>query len=295
MDQLERPLRSLKNNKSRDYYGHVYELFKKGGTDLKKSLLRFCNIMKSNQNYPEKLTFSDITSLYKNKGPKDELNNERGIFGGVKVSSIVEKLILNDTYKTIEESMSQSNIGGLKGRNMKDHIFVINAVISEAKRNPSKNIDVQIVGIEKCFDKLNYEETANDLFKAGIDDDMFVLVTNANKVNNFAVKIPGNITTERKKLLQIEMQGRVLTPLKCSIQIDTIGKEAIESGDDILKTYKNTVPIPPLGMVDDVLAISECGIKSIKINSILQNKVNCKRLRLGPPKCFHTPIEKKSD
>ena len=63
--------------------------------------------------------------------------------------------------------------------------------------------------------------------------------------------------TDRVELSEIEMQGTVPAPLKCSIQIDTLGKECLQSGEGLYK-YKECVNIPPLAMIDDILAVSEC-------------------------------------
>ena len=67
------------------------------------------------------------------------------------------------------------------------------------------------------------------------------------------------------------MQGTVITSIKCSIQIDTLGKECLSTGEGIFK-YKNCLPVQPLGMVDDVLGIAKCGTDSIKLNSIIESK-----------------------
>ena len=80
----------------------------------------------------------------------------------------------------IDESMSCSNIGGRKNRNIRDHLFVINGILNDAKKNKQSNIDIQIYDVKKCFDKLWYEETANDLFDAGVNDDKFVTIANSN-------------------------------------------------------------------------------------------------------------------
>ena len=39
--------------------------------------------------------------------------------------------------------------------------------------------------------------------------------------------------TERKNLHNIEMQGTVITSIKCSIQIDTLGKECLSTGEGV--------------------------------------------------------------
>ena len=70
LEQLEKVLKSTKNNAARN---------------LKLSLLKLCNLTKLKQEYPEILQLSNITSIYKSKGRKDDLNSDRGIFNVVKI------------------------------------------------------------------------------------------------------------------------------------------------------------------------------------------------------------------
>ena len=66
-----------------------------------------------------------------------------------------------------------------------------------------------------------YAETSNDLFKAGVQDDKFILVTNSNKECKVTVKTPWGGLTDRITLKEIEMQGTVLSNIKCSVQVDS--------------------------------------------------------------------------
>ena len=63
-DDLENALKSFKNNKARDEHGHIYELFKFGGKDLKSSVLKFFNLVRKQQIYPDILQLSNISSFY---------------------------------------------------------------------------------------------------------------------------------------------------------------------------------------------------------------------------------------
>ena len=109
-----------------------------------------------------------------------------------------------------------------------------------------------------------------------------------------AVRTPWGTVTDRVELNEIEMQGTVPAPLKCSIQIDTLGKECIEEGECLYK-YKECVDFPPLAMIDDILAVSECSVESVKLNALIQSKVTHKNLELGPDKCFKMHVGKQSD
>ena len=63
MEDLEKVLKSLKNNKARDAHGHIYELFKCGGQDLKYSLLQLFNLMKRKQIYPDNFLPSNLKEV----------------------------------------------------------------------------------------------------------------------------------------------------------------------------------------------------------------------------------------
>ena len=116
-------LSSLKNGKCRDPLGMVNEVFKPplAGTDLVKSLCEMMNIIKDKCHLPEFLRYKNITAIYKNKGSKTDLNNDRGIFTCTVINSILQKLIYKDNYDTIDENMSDSNVGARKRKNIRNH------------------------------------------------------------------------------------------------------------------------------------------------------------------------------
>ena len=168
-EELLKVLKNLKNNKSADFFGLIYELFKPGviGTDLLTSLLMFCNKVKNELLIPDMLTVTSITSIYKNKGPKNDLDSDRGIFGACKVRSILDKLIYQDEYEKLDDNLSDSNAGGRKERNIRDNLFVIYAVINEAIKN-KKAVEIQFYDLSNCFDSMWAVETMNDIYDAGL-------------------------------------------------------------------------------------------------------------------------------
>ena len=52
-------------------------------------------------------------------------------------------LFYTDTYKIVESNLSPSNVGGRKGRNIRDQLFVIYGVINEVKNGDAEGIDIQ--------------------------------------------------------------------------------------------------------------------------------------------------------
>ena len=208
----------------------------------------------------------------------------------VKIRSILDKLVYNDKYPIIDKNMSSSNIGGRRNRNIRDHLFVINSILHDIKLNKHECVDIEIFDVKKCFDKMWSSETANDIFEAG------VLIANSNKSCLISVKTPWGSFTPRVELENIEMQGGVLTPLKCSVQMDTLGAECVNSIDHskILYKYKGFVNIPPMEFIDDILTITKCSVDSIKMNSLVQSKIECKKLELSDTKCFKMHLGKEN-
>ena len=286
LEDLEEVLKSLKNEKCRDPHGLVNEIFKPNvaGQDLKKSMLKLFNKIKEQQRIPEFFKLANITAIYKGKGDMNDLINERGIFIVTIYRSILMKLINRDTSDVIETNMSDSQIGSRKNKNVRNHIWTVNAVITDVLSKKSKaSIDVQVVDVKQCFDGLWTEECLNDMFRAGVQDDNLVIMHEASKVTNVAVKTPVGLTS-RKSINNKILQGDVLGPRLCSVQIDSFGKECIED-HKYLYMYKGLVAVPPLAMVDDLICISECGPQTVQLNSYINYKASSKKLQFGTEKC----------
>ena len=85
------------------------------------------------------------------------------------------------------------------------------------------------------------------------------------------------------------MQGTKITPIKAAIQIDSVGKECLETNKN-LYTYKKLLNIPPLALIDDVAAVSECGQKSVELNCFINSKIEMKKLWFGEQKCHQIHV-----
>ena len=132
MEQLENVLKSLKKGKARDPLNLVNEIFRPevAGSDLKQALLKIANKVNQEQTFPELLKYTDITSVYKGKGVKSDMDNQRGLFSMVSIRAIIDKLIYQDEYENIDKNLTDCNVGARKDRNIRDNLFVVNSVIN---------------------------------------------------------------------------------------------------------------------------------------------------------------------
>ena len=189
--------------------------------------------------------------------------------------------------------MSFSNVGGRKHINIRDHMFVVNAAVNNVINGDGKSFDIQRFDVLKCFDEIWYEETLNDMWDVQIQDDRFALISKLDDNCKIVVKTPCGVT-DMFELSRLVLQGSVFGPVKCSVQMDTIGKESLRTGYGIYK-YKNTVDIPSLAMIDDVIGMSSCGDDSIELNAMINAKIEIKKLRLSEDKCYKIHICKKTE
>ena len=196
MDDLGTVLKDLKTNKSRDALGYLNELFKPKakGSDLKLALLKLINRIKLKLEYPKCLELCNITSIFKRKGNISDFRQYRGILRVLVFRSILERLIYNDKYYTIDDNLTDANVGARKHRNIRDNLFVVNAILNSVKKGSAEAIDLFTYDVDKCFDALWTHECINDLFESGLKNYQLTLLFNMNQSAQVAVKTEQGMT-----------------------------------------------------------------------------------------------------
>ena len=145
-------MKSLKKNKSRDPLRLVNEIFmiENAGEDLVRSLTLMMNRVKITQIIPALFRMRDVIPIYKNKGSRLDLDNDRGVFTGTVLNSIFQKFIYNHIYDTVDQNLTDNNVGA------RNHSFIVNSVIhfENANKAKSQGINLLIGDFSKCFDAM---------------------------------------------------------------------------------------------------------------------------------------------
>ena len=136
------------------------------------------------------------------------------------------KLVYERTYEQVSSTMTDAQIGARKKKSVRNHIFVLNSIISDVMSSKKKPpIDLNIMDFKQMFDGEELKSVFNAFFEAGVKDDMFSIINEANETVKFAVKTPTGLTEDRIIRNKI-MQGDVWSPLMSSNFVDkNIGKE----------------------------------------------------------------------
>ena len=157
------------------------------------------------------------------------------------------KLIYGRTYEKVDVIMTDSQIGARKKKSVRIHLFVVNSIISDVMSSVKKKpIDLNVMDFKQTFDAEDITTVMNAFYEAGVQDDLFAIIYEANKSVKFAVKTPTGMTDTRTIKNKV-MQGDVLSPLMSSNMVDqNIGKTALSTRNTYM--YKKKVEIPPLMM-----------------------------------------------
>ena len=146
---------------------------------------------------------------------------------------------------------------------------------------------MQIYDLIKAFDALWVADWMNDLWDTlpqSARDDRLGLVFESSRTNLVAVNTAVG-QTSRVNIPEIAQQGGTWGPMLCSNSIDVVGKFAKKNGQ--FYSSKNMVEVIPLAMVDELMAVSSCGMDSIEMNTSINALIELKKLS------FHTPLANK--
>ena len=92
-----------------------------------------------------------------------------------------------------------------------------------------------------------------------------------------AVNTPCGLT-DRQIFKNIVLQGDTWGSILASVQVDSIAKDIVKAGIGYM--YKDNLPISMLGLVDDLIEVTEAGFKTQEMNVILNVKTDEKGLQL---------------
>ena len=219
------------------------------GENLVEAITILMNKIKNDAIVPNCTNVCNVTNLYKNKGDRTNFDSYRGIFRTAVLRNILEKLLYKDEYEGIDKNLTDCNVGSRKGRNVRDNLFVINAIMNENKKSPKGALDINVYDVAKCFDSLWLSECINDLYDAGMRNDKLNVLAEANKNASIAIKTSSGVT-ERFTIENTVMQGTVWGGLLCTTTMDQLCKNMYKDGN-LLYKYRQNVEVPPLQMVDD--------------------------------------------
>ena len=108
------------------------DVYKSSGTQLTQQILQVINKMKNEVNIASQWNNVQVSTLYKNKGKKKQLVNQRGIFLKQVLSKIFGKINMN-RIKGIMDNIDMFQAGGRTDRSPADQTYLLRSAINHSK------------------------------------------------------------------------------------------------------------------------------------------------------------------
>lgn len=253
MIELDKQLKTLKNNKSSGPDEIINEILKIAGKNLKQSILNLLNWIHKYEMLPNSLLELDIKTIYKGKGSISDMANHRGIFIGNTILKLLEKLINGRTTPIIErEGFSEAQAGGRRNRNITDHIFILRAIMQHY-RYLNKPLYIEFLDLVKAFDKMLLKNIMTDLWKCKVRGKMWRLIYAINKQATIRIKTTFGKTAPTK-IGETLKQGSVLASTLAAMHTDQVNNHFEHTG---LGVHYGKVQIGNLIFQDDIARVED--------------------------------------
>ena len=187
-----------------------------------------------------------ISNVWKGKGDREKMENQRGITVSSSVGTIVEEIMTDRLMQTI--NFTQAQAGGRKGGSTTDHVFVLKAIISTALKRGMELI-VTFYDIKKAYDRANMDDMLYVVNNEGFNGKIWRLTRSLSKDLTAKIKTKAGLTREIKRITGGKQGGKVMVPFFAKM-MDTLSEDL--ENDVELGITIDDLSIACMEYVDDV-------------------------------------------
>ena len=142
--------------------------FIKSGRNFKYAVFKFLNRMYSKEEFPEICALTYLTKIWKRKGSRARLKNNRFIHGKECFSKLLEKCVVAIIEEKLDQATPQLQAGSRKGRSTRDQMLKV-IVMQKYHECKSRPLPILLVDVQACFDKMVLDDVIYDTIEAGAD------------------------------------------------------------------------------------------------------------------------------
>ena len=142
--------------------------FIKSGRNYKYAVFKFLNRMYSREEFPVVCALTYLTKIWKKKGSRSSLKNNRFIHGKECFSKLLEKCVVAIIAEELDLATPQLQAGSRKGRSTRDQMLKV-IVMQKYHECRSKPLPILLVDVQACFDKMVLDDVIYDTIEARAD------------------------------------------------------------------------------------------------------------------------------
>ena len=227
------------------------EIIKGGGDEFVNFVYPVIKAFWEEEVPPSKWNQGLITSVWKGKGDRECMNNQRGITVSSAIGTIAEELVYNRIMAKV--NFTQAQAGGKKGASTADHVFVLRNVIALAK-DQKRNIIITFFDVKKAYDKVDPNDMLYCMHKSNVNGKTWRLMSSLNTGLTAKINTKVGLTREIAREAGGKQGGKIMVPLFAKM-MDTAAEDM--QADPNLGISIANITIQALIFVDDKITFAE--------------------------------------
>ena len=275
--EIKEAILKKKNGKSTTDWKN--EVIKKGGEEMVKFVSPVIEAFWKEEKSPKQWNSGIITNVWKGKGDRELMSNQRGITVSSTISTIAEEIVSNRINKKVR--FTQAQAGGRKEGSTADLVFILRSIITVAKKE-RRDIIVTFYDVVKAYDRADMDDMCYSLYKAGIEDKLWRLMRSLNEELTAKINTKAGLTREIIRETGGKQGGKLMVCLFAKM-MDNLAEDMIDNAR--LGVLVGQTNIPSMLYMDDAVTFAE-GYSQQEETLENVNEFSIKhKLEWGPEKC----------
>ena len=262
-----------------------YDFLVKADKSFQDSVFKLCKRMIEEATFPAEFKETTLHMIFKNKGRKENLSDNRFIHSKTWLPRLVEGLIVEEGMKeALVKNSSMFQIGGQPGHRPEEHLFVMKSLIAK-KKAERKPMVIQCWDISKFFDKERISDAILTCLGRGANKKATKLWLKLNENTKIKVKT-GVGLSEEANVGAVVGQGTIGGALVSQAVLDDGVMQHFTPGGEGELMYGD-VPLAPLILQDDLMHGAKGEKEAREACDKVEKVMKERGLQLSEDKCVY--------
>ena len=276
-EEIKEAIDKKKNRKATTDWKN--ELIKRGGSEMVKFIYPLIETFWTEESTPKQWNTGIITNIWKGKGDRELMANQRGITVSSSISTIPEEILSNRISKLAH--FTQAQAGGRKGGSTTDHVFTLKNIITIAKKE-RRNIIITYYDVVKAYDRADMQDMCYSMYQCGITGKLWRLMKSINEELKAKINTKAGLTREISRDMGGKQGGKLMVTMFAKM-MDNMAEDMIEDEELGIKLGEET--ISSLLYVDDATTFAEGYEQQEETLKTAAEFAIKHKLEWGPSKC----------
>ena len=206
--EIQEAINKKKNKKATTDWKN--EVIKRGGIEMVRFVYPVVKAFWTEETTPKQWNMGVITNVWKGKGDREIMTNQRGITVSSSISTIAEEILTNRISKKTQ--FTQAQAGGRKDGSTTDHVFTLRNIITIAKKE-RRNIIVTFYDVVKAYDQADMDDMCYSMYKSGIKGKLWRLMKAINEDLKAKIKTKAGLTREISRVMGGKQGGKLMVTM----------------------------------------------------------------------------------